>query len=268
MKETQNIFKKLKEYLSVIILIPTVIGGAIQLIQLAYISPSFIRLYSITQALTDGLFSLFFLLSILLVVWILFLFRPTYMKFTYVFLEKISFTLIKIPLQYGAIFIAHTVFIYFILLCVCIFVKTDTGVLEALLGILGLSFMIAFLSAFFTLIAIKKNKKSKNITHKISDNRWRGFIIGYSMLVIILLLVINYANGSFNDTQNNENVFCTLNTISFKNTVENYTILYFNDKFVFVEISFEDKNIENQQIALEFKTLFDFNTCNKLKITH
>ena len=52
-------FKWVKENLNLILIIPTVIGGFWQIIELARISTAYIRFFSITHVIPDGLLILF-----------------------------------------------------------------------------------------------------------------------------------------------------------------------------------------------------------------
>ncbi|KAF2336880.1 hypothetical protein [Flavobacterium daemonense] len=65
--KTQNFkenYNSIKDNLSILILIPTIIGGIWQLLELSLISTSFIRFFSITQLVADGILILF-IISIL-----------------------------------------------------------------------------------------------------------------------------------------------------------------------------------------------------------
>jgi len=55
-KKILNIKNLIKDNLSLLILIPTILGGAIQFIQLSVISPSLIKFFSLNQLIIDGLF--------------------------------------------------------------------------------------------------------------------------------------------------------------------------------------------------------------------
>ncbi|MFC5048309.1 hypothetical protein ACFSTE_02690 [Aquimarina hainanensis] len=104
-----------------------------------------------------------------------------------------------------------------------------------------------------------KNRYSTQIKKKLIDDvKVSKFIATYSIIVFVLLEMVNYANSSFSDTLNNENLFCFLDTVYFENPVQDYQLLYFNDKFVFVEVFFEYENITSQNIAVNFETLLDF----------
>ncbi|MFW2076588.1 hypothetical protein ACG94X_02490 [Acinetobacter sp. ULE_I010] len=66
MKNTLNF---LKEYLSVILIVPTIIGGLYQLINIIYnVGFSYVRYFSVAQVIPDGLLVGIFILYILLIV--------------------------------------------------------------------------------------------------------------------------------------------------------------------------------------------------------
>lgn len=60
-EKLNNLYKQLKDNLSVILLVPTILGGIWQLLELSSISASFIRFFSFTQLIADGLLILFVL---------------------------------------------------------------------------------------------------------------------------------------------------------------------------------------------------------------
>ena len=55
----EDAIRKIKDYLPLIALVPLLIGGFWQLVELASISSSYIRFFSVTQQLADGLLILF-----------------------------------------------------------------------------------------------------------------------------------------------------------------------------------------------------------------
>jgi len=59
-----NFFEKIKTNLTLIILLPTIFGGFWQIIELSIMSISYIRFFSATQLLPDGLLMLFILASL------------------------------------------------------------------------------------------------------------------------------------------------------------------------------------------------------------
>lgn len=58
-KPITDFLDSIKEYTAFIFFFPVLIGGCIQVIELGFISVSYIRFFSITQALKDGLMVLF-----------------------------------------------------------------------------------------------------------------------------------------------------------------------------------------------------------------
>jgi len=60
----------IKENLSMIVLVPTILGGAWQLAELAIVGIPYIRFFSVTQLIPDGLLILIFLSVLFLVSWL------------------------------------------------------------------------------------------------------------------------------------------------------------------------------------------------------
>jgi len=64
----KEFYKRNKEYLPVVIILPTLLGALIQLVQLIIISPTFYKFFSLTQSIIDGSYILFQLLLIIVTV--------------------------------------------------------------------------------------------------------------------------------------------------------------------------------------------------------
>ena len=66
MIKLNKIYKTIQDNLAIVILLPTILGGLWQLIELSLLSFSFVRFFSVTQLLPDGLIilSMLFLLYI------------------------------------------------------------------------------------------------------------------------------------------------------------------------------------------------------------
>lgn len=64
--KSKSSFLRLKDNLNIILLVPTLIGGLWQLLELASLSPAYIRFFSLSQIVPDGLLILF-VLSILFI---------------------------------------------------------------------------------------------------------------------------------------------------------------------------------------------------------
>ena len=60
MKKVRSIITFLKDYLSLIAIIPLLLGGIWQIFLLASISSSYIRFFSVSQQLADGVLILFY----------------------------------------------------------------------------------------------------------------------------------------------------------------------------------------------------------------
>lgn len=62
MDRVKKVLDYIKENINILILIPTVLGGFWQLLELVRIEISFIRFFSLTQVVSDGLVIMFLLL--------------------------------------------------------------------------------------------------------------------------------------------------------------------------------------------------------------
>lgn len=70
----KNILNFIKENFNVIVVIPAILGGIWQITELYNISPSFIRFFSLSQIIPDGLILLLIILLAIIAIFILFLF--------------------------------------------------------------------------------------------------------------------------------------------------------------------------------------------------
>lgn len=60
----KEFLKKLKEYLPLVTILPLILGGLWQILALASISPSYLRFFSVSQQIADGLVILFLFTAI------------------------------------------------------------------------------------------------------------------------------------------------------------------------------------------------------------
>lgn len=66
-KGLKEFYQRNKEYLPILLILPTLFGALIQLVQLTMISPTFYKFFSITQSIIDGSFILFQILLIIII---------------------------------------------------------------------------------------------------------------------------------------------------------------------------------------------------------
>jgi len=212
----------IKENLNVIILIPTLLGGFWQLLELATLDISFIRFFSLTQVLSDGMVVLLFVLISLFFYYLLFSLNG---KKTI-----IQDSEDKTDRKRAIYFL-----IFYILICGSVIIvfslKENISKLDFALIIYITLYLIKFI---FDIIVVILGKK----------NDYNAFI---SMLIIVLPLFI-YNIGSFfkefhkmylpSDFKNIKYIECYMEMK--KNEIE---LLYFNDKYIFVKIN-KTKEIE------------------------
>ncbi len=269
--------KEFKEYLPIIVLLPAIIGGAIQVLQLLLMSVSFVRFFSITQALTDGILSLSFIITVTIIVIILLFFHKPYQKFKEKVLENIKWNWLRDGFFFITDIFVNTIVFFFILLGCCFFIRSDFEIIEVFYALA----IVSFLSALVVVIVVRFKKKGSNKEQslkeeKYSDHiRWYHIIIFYSLFLLLLLFLINFANSRFDDIQNQNNIYCYLDTKAFEHEVEDYEIQYFNDDYIFVKLYFKDipKTLKNEVekspksiiTVLEFNTLFNLDACEESK---
>ena len=212
--------KFIKEYLSFILIIPTLLGGIWQIIELSSISISFIRFFSVTQLIADGL-----LIIVVFFPWIL-----GYLVFD-VFYQQLKKDLQEESENkknnfYSKIIISLILFITIFLLWYKIDFKANVflGYIIVINNIYLTIFalLLVFTKTFFNLIP--KITKNKNMTIKL-----------------ILILMITFFFHHF--------FFMPENLKNLKNLPEG-KIQYFNDKYIFIEN--DDKTIE----VVKFDNLF------------
>lgn len=233
-----------KEYQSVIVLIPTLLGGFWQLMALSHISISYIRFFSISQLIADGILILFILTLVYLsykllkfLSWVInsglndksISKRQIFFKFSVVILIGVApiiwyiIDIIKTG-SISSLFIFESIFfgIFIILLCFHLLVKFEIidRILEkkllmviiiSIVGIFSLAYFIpATFSTFNTSFSIPNNLKNIELVNKH--------------------LKTKYPNSG---------------TVSIK---------YFNDKYIFVEIN---QNNKSEIEIVSFDKLFE-----------
>lgn len=210
--ETLNPIVKFKEYISLVLLIPTILGGGLQLYELGSISISFIRFFSVSQLLADGILAVYILM-------IVFILPFAHLLGTY-YMDQI-----KSPL------IAYLIY----LLTIC-------------LVFISISFIINNLNELkFYMIALVLLSILIYIFFKSDFHiKWKLGIILIVFISIIFLSGFIYSKYrelvKLPDNLNNIEVSHQRIKDNFHecNKVE---LLYFNDKYVFLELTLSDKKI-------------------------
>lgn len=232
----------LKENLSILIVVPAFIGGLWQAIELMSISISYVRFFSISQIVPDGILILvLFLIGVLphlLTVYYPVLFNVEEKKE----IEKIeSENLFKYLIIFFVIFYIIGI-IYFLLNIFFIYkvnsLSTDIMVATATIYILNIMLNLGYNSNVYN---SKKLFKFCNI-----------FLALYYLLVGFYFIKTIHNSFLLTDKLHNiENVKCL---ILEKYPNKEMVILYFNDKYIFIKIF--DKTIFDKETKKPFEYIY------------
>lgn len=258
-KKPKFAFKKivdcLTKYLSLILIVPAVFGGIWQIINLSRISLAYIRFFSVSQIIPDGL-----LILVLLFIWFV-VFYGMYLYFKRIRKNKSDD---KTDSHQNTI----AVLVFFCIICSVIlyfskniFFSDSVSFIEIFIFPLAvINFTFLFFS-IITLIAFLRN-----FTREKFDKFFKLLAIPYFLILIVMLGVfLRNFNKSFiipGNLQNIENVKCKLGD-SEKST--KYEILYFNDTYVFIEkmkiSSLDGKEYGAEVIIVKIEEFFNEDYC-------
>lgn len=234
----------LKDYLSIIILFPATIGGLWQLIELASISPSYIRFFSISQVVPDGLLVLLFVVCIILAFYIsrwIFQFTPLSKLESNKWSSTILWMIVIIIL-----FSIPVVFMYLGVI--------ERGYIEVA-DIFTLIGCLTFILASFSILiptTVIKNIEKKYINKSEQDNeqlknkkpKLKNYLFALAVFGILIIslkffgITTEVVGKIRNDSVNTDRLLNFENLMKELKTRENYKfseILYLNDKYIFVE---------------------------------
>lgn len=249
---------KIKEYLPIIFIIPTCIGGLWQLFELSYFGISYIRFFSVPQILPDGL-----LIIIMITTISIYLFYLTQAHEISSILELsgksfpilIRDLIINIFLSIGAIilltykfkelkqFIPYVIFIatlYFLFHCILYILK--------ILIIISYKLKGKDISKLNEFVDNIKNQRLNN-TYTI----WISLVILLVFTITVAILIVSLRNFAYypSDLEN-------LNKLE-NELIKNFRLCeppkleYFNRDYLFYEINIEDKK---KIYIIESKNLF------------
>lgn len=257
----RNFIKKIdciKNYLSLIIIIPAVLGGFWQLIELSTISTSYIRFFSISQVVPDGLLVLFIIFCIVGSLYISKLLRKWFKfsdyleMFDWKFMLAIMIFLLNVIFILGILIYSETTKIGFIpfsyIILIIILVTFYIGAIIELLT-------YNFKKQFFDHQGNKIKKETKP-----DPPKWKSNLVGLLLMagifgtfyVLTLIFgIITDLRKSFIETDNIVNIEVLKQNIQVENTGKKFNeIIYFNDKYFFVEL----KDSLNKSYIRVFKT--------------
>ncbi len=234
-----------QKYAAPLILVPLVIGGLWQLLALASIGLSFIRFFSVSQMIPDGLVVVFMFSLIYLTIYISF---PTLSKNIQsireggILLNVIQFIVLSVPA-----FLLADIFIYEpSQLSSAIF-----WVIAPLLLLIStfslLAFVFSIIKIFNKVVTINFGDTSNEIINLVS-----GIVLFYifaALLVTTTFIALQFHKFfAIGSNLSNVNNICPSSTAK-------CNIIYFNDKYIFVE-KLKDKKpyIEVKQFDAFFTT--------------
>lgn len=274
---------RFKSNIQYIILIPTILGGLWQLLELSSISISFIRFFSVSQLIADGLLILFVLSIIYLSV--------KYAKY----MSSSEFDEASYEDETLASLIRSTIWEIMILAVVCaaLIIAYYKFFSDKDISISRMSTVIAI-----TLIVInrfiygfkfvryakgvlnelkeqdKKGEEEEEITKK---PKWLFFtLLGVGIPIILATLyfsivlgistIQNFRNQYFlpKELNNLNNLECYFEK-NFTLTTKEWEIIYFNDQYIFVELKTPNKNRKYQ--IVDFDILLDYSQCEVQSIS-
>lgn len=254
----------LKKHLSLIILFPTTIGGLWQLIELSSISPSYIRFFSISQVVPDGLLVLLFIVGIYVSLII------SRLLFRYTSLSKLKSTkwwsTIVLMVLITIMFSAPLIYMYIGVV--------DRGYIEVVDIFTFIGCLTMILGSYANLIpenALKRFEKKEPTNKTFEKDKTEDekpklknylFVAGFLVILILALKLFGLTSDVISKIRNDS--VRTERLLNFETLVlklkekENYKfseILYFNDKYIFVE--YFDRNNKMVIEVLKNESLFE-----------
>ncbi|WP_055098365.1 hypothetical protein [Flavobacterium aquidurense] len=221
-----NYYKSLKENLTMIALIPTILGAGWQLWQLGMISIQMIRFFSISQLVNDGLIILLFLLIPLFIIKTLIkggvdeLYKNEDLNYIQNIKNKTKSAVIR-QLIYFFLLIA---------MAITMFLKTE-NVFYSFYFYLLLATIFSFIQVHLFLLCFQFFRRNKLIEVYLSITTF-----------IILVYALAVINLNFNNIESLLNFQNMISKIEKKDCYSAAPrIRYFNDKYIFIELEKKNK---------------------------
>ncbi|MCG3688152.1 hypothetical protein ACN4FE_08215 [Aliarcobacter butzleri] len=270
MIKLNKIYKTIQDNLAIIILLPTIFGGLWQLIELSSLSFSFVRFFSVTQLLPDGLL----ILTMIILLYIAYYFGVNKHKFKYN--RKILNLKTKKPNNFNFIknlqssqklkYVDNPIYrkenIFFELLIIILspilfylFFKL-TNIYDELINdfnfiffVITFYFIILFLNIFLSSLFIlfvhffESKSFSKVKEYCIDKPVIKEFLLfPVKMLILILIILVilfpmkigSFFHEKYLLPKNLKNLEYLDKTLNNKNYQSN-KIVYLNDKYIFIE---------------------------------
>lgn len=283
---TKTNYNTLKENIGMVVLVPTLLGGLWQVMELATLGTPYLRFFSLSQLVSDGLLILFILAFTAL---------PLWWYFKDADLPRISFKeksekenekeqqdhipekrmiysdgqKIWVSKKNGYYYLSTFTILYLIIM---VFVfwpeiieplrhQTKTSVL----GLLGLFFMISFTLIYLRILIrtiFQIHTWKINYNHKVVIGTISSLLtFSFFGLIIFCFYFTRLFHRSFlfpEDFRNQQYITCRIQKNNPK--LKKFNIDYFNDKYVFVSITTES-NKKHMEI-FKFDDFLDHDACS------
>ncbi|WP_433765492.1 hypothetical protein [Flavobacterium ginsenosidimutans] len=218
-----NYIKILNENIAIIAIIPTVFGGIWQVVQLGKISINMIRFFSISQLISDGLIMILFFSPPILIYLGFFLNNSTE--------ELYNAKKFKLKELFKTRFEKFRIFLYLIIALILIFNISELIKLNGFYIFCVFFFLLNFLLFFFFIIFAHFLQRRNLI-----ETYW---IIAASICILLSLYAFN---KNYQKSTNIENFNFLISQMEKEQCYsKSPEILYFNDKYIFIETNKKDK---------------------------
>lgn len=255
--------KGLKNNLNLIIILPALLGGLWQLIELSRISFSFIRFFSVSQIIPDGLLILLFLTIFTISVFILFYFWRKLDSEE----EEIEN---NVTIKKGNFFLA-ILFLLLFFVCVFLAIYSNNYFIKNIENIISLflylpsNIVITIFSFAFLGYSTLYSKNIEILYHlkKITSNISIVFLIVQGVMLISFMVQFHNVFLLPAELKNVDNLICKAEKVELS---ANFEILYSNDKYIFVRCHkfVKDRNGKPRQSEIrifKFEDLLDNTAC-------
>lgn len=285
----QEYFNWIDKHLKLILLIPAILGGLWQLYELSSISTSYIRFFSLSQVVPDGLMWLF----------VISIFYGTYrliasfykLKSLSFFIRKVEREKLKFTIGLSLVLIIATTIMTAYFLIPGYQDLSDNGSISEVLPLLVLSFIVlfTFLIAILSVLSIiheytrlgdfisrwltkKKADNVKSDEANEEENKALSFLAKILFWIVLGLMLkyiffpvstyIGKIKSEFilpKNLKNLEYIERKINSVYGKN--EEFKIRYINDMYIFLEI--QNGALDEDIMVLKFDELLEQDNCSK-----
>ncbi|WP_046745005.1 hypothetical protein [Kordia zhangzhouensis] len=250
----KKISKSLKDHLSIILFIPTFLGGTWQILELYRISPYHIRFFSFSQLASDGL---------LILIYLLIGYFALYIPYSKIIvnedldLEDTNDNKKETISKEGKAQLNILWYFFILGISFSIILKINTYSLSSYFQLLYILLIIVFSSILLL----------SHILFVWSKNKYIAIIIS-SFIIFGLSFSIREAYNKLKNSPDAKSYYYDKDFVKFYNTKNinrivkekigdlPYTIQYFNDKYIF--IIYENEKKEKNYLNLKFDAFFEF----------